>query len=548
MRTRLALTGLVLLAAAGCGDSPGTRGGTTRSAAAPLPLPPTTPPAPAPSAASAPSVFHFDELSNSSGIDFVHVSGMDENRYFVSANGSGAAFLDYDGDGRMDLYFATCNMLPMGPNPKAQNKLYRNLGGGKFQDVTDAAGVGFRGFTHGVIASDYDNDGDPDLFLCNYGSNVLYLNNGDGTFRDVSEAAGIATPNWSSGGAALDYDNDGDLDLYVTNYGSFDMEKDGARWCGNEKKHIRQYCAPMTITPARHFLYRNDGMKDGVPHFTDVIVEAGIGRTDGHGFGVVAIDLNDDGWIDLFVANDQNPSFLFINKKNGTFADETERSGAAYDENGKKQSGMGVDAEDADGDGLPDLIRTNFREESTAFYQNQGRGLFLEQSTYVGLAGPSLPYVKWGCALADFDNDGNPDVFVANGHVDDNYHLLGDEGQPYSEPPLMFHNDGSRSFVSCGLGSGAYFDSAHVARGAAFGDLDDDGRLDIVVNHKDGAPGVLLNHTPGGNHWLRLKLRGGPRRTATPSARRSRSRSARPRSIAKRRGEAAWNRPTTPAS
>jgi hypothetical protein len=458
------------------------------------------------------SPFRFETLDNkTAGIDFVHESGMTEEKYFASANGSGVAIIDYDGDGKMDLYFATCNELPLAAAPKESNKLYKNMGNGKFKDVTAEAKVDYKGFCHGVIAADFDSDGDTDMLLCNYGANVLYLNNGDGTFKDVTKEAGVATPNWSSGGAALDYDNDGDLDIYVANYGLFDIKTNGKQWCGDHKKGVRQYCSPATITTVRHILYRNDGVKNGVPHFTDQIVEVGIGRDFdkgyGHGFGVVAMDLNDDGKIDLYVANDQNPAFVFYNKGNGKFEDATEISGAGFDDNGKAQSGMGADAEDADGDGLPDIIRTNFREETTSYYQNQGKGLFLEQSAFVGIAAPSMPWVKWGCALADFDNDGYPDIFVTNGHVDDNYYLVGKD-EPYKQPPLFFANRAGKSFETCDNRSGPYFASDHVGRGAAFGDLDDDGRLEIIINHKDDAPAILMNRTPGGNHWIRLILKG----------------------------------------
>lgn len=493
---------------AGCGGST-TQAPPAKPATPPLKTTATSKKSTPRATKTVPSPFRFESIGKESGIDFVQVSGMDEQKFFPSANGSGAAIFDYDGDGKMDLYFATCNTLPLAKTPKMSNRLYKNLGNGKFQDVTEKSGVGFRGFNHGIIAFDADNDGDTDLLLCNYGFNVFYLNNGNGTFRDESEKAGVHVSNWSSSGAAIDYDNDGDLDVYVSNYGSFALDKEGKEHdCGNKEKHIRQYCSPSSIKTVKHILYRNDGLVNGVPHFTDVTKEAGIDRADGHGFGVVAADLDGDGKIDLFVANDQTPSFTFLNKGDGTFTDFTTESGLAVNDNGKDQAGMGADAEDADGDGMPDVIRTNFNNEPTSFYQNQGKGLFLEQSAFVGLAGPSMPYVKWGCSLSDFDNDGFLDVFVSNGHVDDNYHLLGDDTQPYKQPPLMFRHDGVKGFQACDTKSGEYFATGHVGRGAAFGDLDDDGRMDIVVNHKDDAPGVLLNKTPSENHWIRLKLQG----------------------------------------
>ncbi len=408
----------------------------------------------------------------------------------------------------MDLYFASCNTLPLAPKPKASNRLYRNLGDGKYLDVTDAAGVGFRGFCHGIIAGDLDNDGDTDLILCNYGANVLYLNNGDGTFKDVSQEAGISAPNWSSGGALLDFDNDGDLDVYIANYGKWDIAVEGKTWCGDNEKKYRRYCSPRTITPVAHLFYRNDGVKDGALRFTEVSKSVGLTRADGRGFGVVAADLNGDGKIDLHVANDQCSSFVYYNNGDGTFRDESAASGAAFDINGNLQSGMGVDACDYDGDGLVDLIRSNFRDETTSVYQNQGNGLFLEQSAFLGVASEAMPYVKWGCGLVDFDNDGWPDLFVTNGHVDDNLEQLGIMNQPARELPTIMKNEKGQKFTPASPGAGAYFEEGHVGRGVAFGDLDDDGRPDIVVNHKDDSPGILMNRTSPSGHWIRLILRG----------------------------------------
>ena len=498
-----------LLASCGCGGSPG---GTT-----PPPGPAATRPlaaTPRSAVSAVPSPFRFEALDRSSGIAFVHESGMTEEKYFASANGSGVAVIDYDNDGKMDLYFATCNDLPLAKNPAESNRLYRNLGDDKFEDVTEKAGVGFKGFCHGVVAADLDNDGDTDMLLCNYGANVLYLNNGDGTFKDVSKQAGVSKPNWSSGGAVLDYDNDGRLDIYVANYGLFDLETNGKQWCGNDDMKVRQYCSPASIKTVQHILYHNDGLKDGVPQFSDATVKAGVARDEeggqgyGHGFGVVSTDLNGDGRIDLYVANDQNPAFVFYNKGDGTFEDATVKSGAAYDEDGKRQSGMGADAEDSNGDGKPEIVRTNFREETTSFYENQGDGIFLEQSATFGIKPAAMPWVKWGCGLVDFDNDGWPDLFVSNGHVDDNYRLIGVDNQPYKQPPTLYANKDGVSFGYCSPGSGAYFESDHVGRGVAFGDVDNDGRPDIIVNHKDDAPAVLMNRSPGENRWVRLILKG----------------------------------------
>jgi hypothetical protein len=461
-----------------------------------------------------PSPFRFTDIREQSGIDFVHFSGTTNEKHFPTGNGSGVALFDYDGDGRLDVYLATCTLLPLGSAQKGPNKLYRNLGHGKFADVTARAGLGFAGFCHGIIVGDIDNDGDADVFLCNYGPNVLYLNNGDGTFRDISHSAGIDQPSWSSGGAMLDYDNDGDLDIYVANYGEWQYPRD-ARNRGPDFAPL--YVGPEEIRTAKHLLYRNNGDRT----FSDVTDHAGVGRTDGHGFGVVAADLNGDGRVDLYVANDMNPNFLFLNKGDGTFEDATLTSGAAFDDRGVAQSSMGVDAEDCDGDGLPELIVTNFQNEYTAYYHNLSGStavevgkipcaLFQESSAQTGLAADSKPWVGWGCALADFDNDGWPDWFATNGHVDENRGKIG-ATLSFVEPPLLYRNvaDGNgRRFQLSTRDVGPYFTTKHAGRGAAYGDIDGDGDIDIIVNHKDGSPAVLRNDTPNDNRWIRLTLVG----------------------------------------
>jgi hypothetical protein len=447
-----------------------------------------------------PSPFRFAEIAQQAGIDFVHFSGMTAERYAPTSNGSGVAIFDYDSDGKLDLYFATATLLPLGTAKNGPNRLFKNLGGNKFQDVTASAGVAFAGFCHGIVVGDIDNDDDPDVFLCNYGANVLYLNNGDGTFRDISKSAGIDRPNWSTGGAFLDYDNDGDLDLYVTNYGQWKMPDD-VQVCG--RGNVRTYCIPTLIKPARHILYRNNGNLT----FTDVTEAAGVARTDGRGFGVVAADLSGDGRIDLYVANDMCPNFVFLNRGDGTFDDVTESSGAGYDAHGKTHAGMGVDAEDVDGDGRPDLLVTNYWNEPNSLYMSLGAGMFEDRTPSSGMSGDSTPWVGWGCTLTDFDNDGWPDCFVSNGHVDDNLELLG-YNSPSAQPPLLHRNLQGRRFGLATRGAGPYFDEDHVGRGVAVGDLDDDGDIDIVVNHKDGAPALLRNDTTTANHWVRLSLVG----------------------------------------
>ena len=342
------------------------------------------------------SPFRFAEIAKEAGIDFVHFSGMTDEKHFPSANGSGLAVFDFDNDGLLDLYFATCTLLPLGTAEKGPNRLYKNMGNNQFKDVTEKSGLGYRGFCHGVITGDIDNDGDQDVFLCNLGSNCLYQNNGNGTFSDISKAAGIDAPNWSSGGAMLDYDNDGFLDIYVANYGRWNYPEDHHR-AGDSEKKIWLYSSPRTIQTVKHLFFHNNGNKTFTNVYDKVILSEPRGRGDGHGFGVVAADVNDDGLIDIFVANDMNPNFLFINRGDGTFDDVSEVSGAAFNINGMAQSGMGVDAEDIDGDGLPELFVTNFANEYATLYHNYGKGIFYDNTAFFGLASDSMPWVKWGC-------------------------------------------------------------------------------------------------------------------------------------------------------
>jgi len=569
-----------------------------------------------------PSPFRFAEIAHEAGIDFVQFSGMTDDKHFPTANGSGVAVLDYDNDGLLDIYFATATLLPLGKAEKGPNRLYRNLGNNRFKDVTEASGLGYRGFCHGIIVGDIDNDGDQDVFLCNYGPNVLYLNNGNGTFKDISQQAGIHAPhaadlrvkllgndatevpaqgknlivvgsmgsvmhirifdrdgdmvvdtdeskrphqaqqfaelkaqlksqplshelepaesqkvmaavtsivgqlppNWSSSGAMLDFDNDGHLDIYVSNYGRWIYPDDHKR-VGDEKKKVWLYTSPRTIKTVKHLFFHNNRNLTFTDVYDRVItVEKEVEdpktnekkrarvaepRADGHGFGVVTADLNNDGLIDIYVANDMNPNFLFLNRGDGTFDDVSEISGAAYDINGMAQSGMGVDAEDVDGDkdGLPELFVTNFTNEYSTLYQNFGNGVFYDNTAFFGLASDSMPWVKWGCALSDFDNDGWPDCFFTCGHVDNNRRLL---GQPvdYEEIPLLFRNLEGKRFRLSTRDVGTYFDTKHVGRGAAFGDIDNDGDMDIVVNHKDAPAAVLRNDTKTDNHWIRFVLEG----------------------------------------
>ncbi len=456
------------------------------------------------------SPFRFTDIAQQAGIDFVHVSGMTEAKHFPTAYGSGVAMFDFDNDGKLDLYFATMTFLPPGKILTGSNRLYRNVGDSRFEDATKRSGLGYAGFCHGIVVGDIDNDGDQDIFLCNYGSNVLYLNNGNGTFTDISHSAGIDRTGWSSGGAFLDYDNDGDLDLYVANYGSWKLPDDD-RYCDaapspfmtNPSPKLRIYCSPRSILPTRHVLYCNNGNRT----FTDVTEAAGLGRSDGRGLGVIAADINDDGLIDLYVANDLCPNFVYLNQGDGTFRDATDTSGAGYGPDGLARAGMGVAAEDVNADGRTDLLVTNFWNEALGLFLNLGTGLFADRARAMGMYHDSVLWVGWGCALADLDNDGWPDCIVANGHVDDNLERLGYD-TPYAEPALLHHNIGGKRFELATREAGSYFDSYHVGRGLAYGDLDDDGDIDLVISHKDGVPALLRNDTKTTNHWIRLCLQG----------------------------------------
>ncbi len=447
------------------------------------------------------SSIRFREGASEAGIHFTHQSGNSAEKYFPTSNGSGIAIFDYDGDGLVDLYFCSTRNLPLeAPTTACGNKLYRNRGDGTFDDVTELAGVGFRGFNHGVAAGDVDGDGFIDLFLANMGADVLYMNNGDGTFRDAGAASGVADTLWSSAAAFLDYDMDGNLDLYVSRYGKWSIDGDNP-YCGDKQKGIRVYCSQQTIRPERNALYRNRG--DGV--FIESSEAAKIARSDGRGLGVVTADFDGDGAIDVFAANDQCPNFLFINKKDGTFDDAGELAGAARAESGEVMAGMGVDAEDVNGDGRPELFVTNFREEPNTLYLNVDGKTFQDIGAWAGIARDSLPDVGWGCGLVDFDGDGYPDMIACNGHIDDNLALLGQD-VPQAELSKIWRNTGEGKFRLV-AGAGDFFDRPHVARGASFGDLDDDGRIDVVIGLMDARPALLWNESKSGG-WIRLDLIG----------------------------------------
>ena len=444
----------------------------------------------------------FRDVTATSGVTFVHDSGINARKDFPTSLGSGVSMIDYDGDGKLDLYFCSVRSFPLADTSKAMgNRLYRNLGGLKFEDVTDTAKVGYRGFCHGAAVGDVNGDGKPDLYLTTYGGNVLYLNNGDGTFRDASKGSGADLGPWSTGAAFLDYDRDGKLDLYVSRYGRW-TEEGPHPYRGDQKRGLRTMETPYEITPEPHVLLKGRG--DGT--FEDATRAAGVYRRDGRGLGVVAADINHDGLVDLYVANDGCPNFLFLNKGDGTFEDATEASGASRDAAGNVQGSMGVDAQDIDGDGKPELLVTNFRGQGDTLYQNLDGRTFQDVSARAGIIRDSLPYVGWGCALADFDNDGKPDIFVVNGEVDDNLREFGQQID-FAQPCVVWKNLGRSRFARV-TDPGPFFATNHAMRGAAFGDLDDDGDLDVVIVRLDGPPAILANESPEPGNWVRFALQG----------------------------------------
>jgi hypothetical protein len=447
------------------------------------------------------------------GLDFVSFSGTTPAKHFPTANGCGVAMIDFDANGWLDLYFPNSSRLD-GTAVAPPNAMWRNNVGVVFEQVSEHTGTDATGFTQGVTAGDADNDGFDDIYLIRFGPDILLINNGDGTFHDASGIAGVDDPGWGTSAAFLDYDEDGNLDLYVANYGKWDADWHRNNWCGPDSPPVRIYCSPKLLEPEVHRLYHSSG--DGM--FQDVAESMGIARPDtparpgGRGQGVVTADLNGDGHIDIYVANDLNPNFLFINTGHGLFDDHTESSCAAYNSEGQSQAGMGVDACDVDGDGLPELFVTNFYLEHNTLYQNLGKNVFNDVSHWSGVSAGSIHFVGWGTGLEDFDADGWPDILVVNGHVDDNLSEMG-RSEPYAQLPGLWWNAGRGRFEKFSSGIGSYFETPHVGRGAAFGDIDNNGTIDVVVSHKDEAAAVLSNDSPSlpenrSHRSLRLELTG----------------------------------------
>jgi len=448
----------------------------------------------------------FRDVTRASGVKFSCNGSPTSQKYLIETMVGGVASFDYDSDGWQDLYFVNGALLqdpmPQGavPDksaPRFWNRLYRNNGDGTFTDVTEQAGVRGRYYGMGVAVGDYDNDGDPDLYVTNFGRNTLFRNNGDGTFTDVTERAGVGAGGWSASAGFLDYDRDGWLDLFVSRYLVWDFDHNP--YCG--PRQARAYCHPATFPTITHVLYHNN--RDGT--FTDVSRPAGIAGAPGYGLGVAFNDYDRDGWPDIFVANDKVAEQLFHNRGDGTFEEVALEAGLAFNEEGGTFSGMGVDFTDYDNDGWPDIVVTALANERYALFRNE-EGFFDYESESTGLGRETHRRSGWGLKLVDFDNDGWKDLFVGQSHVMDNIELVR-PSTPYREPMLLLHNE-KGVFRDVSDGRGDAFETPRVSRGAAFGDLDNDGFIDVAVNCLNCPAVILRNEGGNGNHWLTVDLTG----------------------------------------
>lgn len=442
----------------------------------------------------------FIDVTKRAGIDWSHENGATPEKYLIETMGGGGAFLDYDNDGWLDIYLVDSGShLHSRTRAAARNALYRNNGDGTFVEVTAKAGVGDPGYGMGVAVGDFDNDGWSDIYVTRFGRNTLYRNRGDGTFADVTESAGVAVNAWSTSAAFFDMDNDGDLDLFVCLYLDWDYDKE--MYCGQPKEGYRSYCHPHRYQPISSILFRNNG--DGT--FDDVTTRAGVDLP-GKALGVVTGDINGDGFADIYVANDAVANFLFKNQGDGTFEEIGLIAGVALGIYSKPESGMGVDFGDYNEDGRMDLIVTNIDQEMNNLFSNQGDDWFMDLTLDAGLGQVAMPYSGFGVRFLDYDNDGDLDLVVLNGHVMDNIQLFRSD-VTFAEPPLLLQNDGGK-FSEVGQESGEIWQRPMVGRALAAGDYDNDGDLDLLfVNN--GQPAVLLQNEGGNrNAWLGLELVG----------------------------------------
>jgi hypothetical protein len=451
----------------------------------------------------------FLDVAERAGLRFVHDNGATGQWYMPEMMGAGVALFDYDNDGDLDVYLIQGGPLD-GSRANTGNRLFRNDGRVDgmlhFSDVTDQAGLGLKAFGMGAAVGDIDNDGWQDLYVTNFGSNVLYRNRGNGTFEDITSQAGVDDERWSTSAAFLDYDRDGDLDLFVANYVAFTVA--GNKVC-TDHAGARDYCPPGAYAPVPPRLFRNDGRL----RFTDVTAVSGIARAYGAGLGVAVGDLDGDGWPDVYVANDATPNQLWINRHDGTFEDRGLLSGTAFNALGRPEGSMGIALGDADGDGDEDLFVTNIAGESHVLYLNDGRGNFEDARGRSGVGAATGDMTGFGTGWLDYDNDGRLDLFITNGAVNILERLRG-EAVPYRQTSQLLHNEGSGRFRNVSTKAGPVFARLDVGRGAAFGDIDNDGDIDIVVTNNNSPVRLLLNQASQGGgtsgapmHWLEIALR-----------------------------------------
>jgi hypothetical protein len=455
------------------------------------------------------TIAYFVDEAGKAGLTAKNVfGGAGTKKYIIETTGTGVAIFDYDNDGWPDIFIVNGTTLDAPPGAAApSNHLYRNNHDGTFSDVTERAGLAHTGWGQGACVGDYDNDGNEDLFVTYYGKNVLYHNNGNGTFSDVSEKARVAGTGraWSTGCAFIDYDHDGKLDLFVATYVDFDVktapapgERASCLWKG-----VPVMCGPRGLPWSKNILYHNDG--NGT--FKDVTTESKIDQTNGHyGFSVSTFDFDEDGWTDIYVACDSTPSILYRNNRDGTFTDVAVTAGAAFNEDGKEQAGMGSTVGDYNGDGRLDIFKTNFSDDTATLYRNNGDGTFDDVTFPAGL-GLYTKYLGWGTMFLDVDNDGWPDLLLANGHVYpevDSQHL----GSDYREPRILYHNQGDGRFADISAGAGPGITTAASGRGLAIGDLWNDGRISAVISNMSAPPSLLVNQAKTPNHWIAFRTVG----------------------------------------
>ncbi|MGA2887923.1 MAG: CRTAC1 family protein [Terracidiphilus sp.] len=455
----------------------------------------------------------FMDIAQQAGLtNWHHKAGTPEKRFILDAKGPGVALLDYDNDGWLDIYLVNGSTYQAldGKEAPPEAALFHNNHDGTFTNVATKAGVTNDRWGYGVVVGDYDNDGWPDIYVTNYGKNRLYHNNHDGTFTDIAEKAGVALGMWSTGATFGDYDGDGRLDLFVGGYLRYDVKQppvpDSKSLC--QFRGTTVMCGPRGLPGERDHLFHNNG--DGT--FTDVSEKLGVSNPNGYyALGALFVDVNNDGKLDLAVANDSSPNYLYINKGNGTFDDQSYQSGYALNADGRDVANMGIAAGDYENNGHMDLVNTTFSDDYDVVFNNDGKGAFTDVSYEAGIAEPTIPFVGFGDGFLDYDNDGWKDLLIANGHVYPNVDEHPEWGTTYAERPLLFHNLKNGKFALVPAVEGTGLAKVSVGRGAAFGDLFNDGKIDVVINNMDGVPLLLRNVNPDHHHWVELKLVGGPK-------------------------------------